>query len=184
VEVPYFSPIINGFEQCGKIIYCINTKNNYSIYDPVSGSKKVVIVPQLEGKVYSGKEARLAGYFKTDGFEERRKKAGLVLKYIPYHEKVYHLGMVKISKDLVGFISSIDFRSTDIMVEIIHVNTGKYIESVKLPVGKNFFKGLSMVGPGFNQTFFCYDKQVYIWQDVDDDFETITCFGVLKKEKK
>ncbi len=182
VDIPYFCPIVNGFEQSGKIVYCINTRNNYVVFDPANGSKKNVSVPQLKEKVYTEKEAQLAGYFKTDGFEERRKKAGLVLRYTPYHEKVFHLGMMNVGENLLGFISSIDFGSNTIDVDVIQAKTGEFVETVKLPAGKSFFKGLSMAGPGFNQSYFCYDKNVYIWQDVNDEYETITCLGVLKKD--
>ncbi len=182
VDFPYFIPMVSGFQQNGKIIYSINTKNIYTIYDPLDGSKKVVPVPKLKGKLFSENDAKLAGYFKTDGFEERKKKSGLVIRYSPHHEKVYHLGMHNVGENQLGFISDLNCESMLMQIDIFNCQTGKYIKQVNLPVGKNFTSAISIYGPGFRHTFFDFDRGVYIWQDVNNEFETITCLGVLEKD--
>lgn len=176
----YFTPIINGFEQNGSIIYSINTQNSYTIYYPKTATQKRITVPQLKDRLYTLEEARKTGYFKSDGIEERWKKRGLIAHYTPYHKETFHLGMLKTGPDTIGFISELNCKTMILRVDIFQTQTGKPITNIQIPAGYNFTRSINLGGPGYRLSFIDYPSKTYIWQDYSPDFETITKCSRIK----
>lgn len=180
--INYFTPAVYGFEKKGKLLYTITTKNKYFIYDLKNKKEKPIDLSYLKGRIFKADDAQKAGYYRSDGWEERRLKNGLKINYVPYDKEIYHLGMYDVGIDKIGFVGDINLSEMQIRLDILNFETGEYLESIRLPVGKNFLKGIEAFGPQWRHSFFDYAKGVYVWEDKDENsLESITILTKFKR---
>jgi predicted transposase YbfD/YdcC len=181
--IDYFTPAVYGFEKKGKLLYTITTENKYFIYDLKNKIDKSINLSYLKGKIFKADDAQKAGYYRSDGLEEKRYlKTGLKINYVPYDKEIYHLGMYDVGIDKIGIVGDINLSEMQIRLDILNFEIGEYFESIKLPIGKNFLKGISKFGPQFRPSFFDYAKGVYVWEDKDkNSLESITILTKFKR---
>ena len=180
--IDYFTPAVYGFEKKGKLLYTITTENKYSIYNLKNKKEKSIDLSYLKGKIFKTDDAQKAGYYRSDGWEEKKAKTGFKINYVPYDKEIYHLGMYDVGIDKIGIVGGINLSEMQIRLDILNFEVGEYFESIKLPIGKNFLKGISLFGPGFRPSFFDYAKGVYVWEDKDkNSLESITILTKFKR---
>jgi len=169
-----------GFAKNGKLYWSDVTKNQYFIHDPGKGETARVPLLYLKKKRFTKKDAVKAGsYMNRYNEKDFFKKFGKKFVYLPYPEDQYYFGLYDIGSDKIGIVGAVDLDRVEIRLDIF--DTGhRYIESVRLPVGKPFLKSLEdFAFEGF-KTYIDIDKGVLIQSAIREDdgnlFVRITTF--------
>ncbi|MFX0011290.1 MAG: hypothetical protein ACFE9R_13320 [Candidatus Hermodarchaeota archaeon] len=161
-----FLPAGFGFVKNKKLYYSVNIENGYYVYDIERGTKITVKLDYLKEKIFSLEDAKIIGFYKSDGWEERLyRKKGIKVRYIPFFGKLYHFGIYDVGKNEIGIIGDIDINKMHMRLDIFFAESSEYKESFWLPIGKNFLNGFSRMGPAFFPIYINIQKGIYIWED-------------------
>ncbi len=183
----YFIPKVFCFTKKDKIYFTESTKQGYYIYNLKNNKKQFIKIPWLKKKNFTDKDALNIGTHKKEHYAiTRKKRGGLKGKtfYKSFKEKSpYLVWLLNIEQDKLAIISNVDTDKKILYVDFIKADTGKYIESVKLPMGAHFSLTLYESRPSFPQLYINYEKRLYIYGDKDDDWNELVRYCKFKVNK-
>ncbi len=165
-----------GFEKEGKIYFANGGERQYFVYDLNNESLAAINLDYLQGKKYSDDEARIVGYYKSDGWEERfyaEFNQKILYKALP--DKIYYFGFYDVGENKIGIAGDLDLKRMKFRLDIFNANSREYLESIWLPIGHGFFRHLYSDALDFFNERINVDKGIYIWLDLEgEDLEFTT----------
>ncbi len=165
-----------GFEKEGKIYFANGGERQYFVYDLNNESLTAINLDYLQGKKYSDDEARIVGYYKSDGWEERfykdfKKK--ILYKALP--DKIYHFGFYDVGENKIGIAGDLDLKRMKFRLDVFNANSREYLGSIWLPIGHGFFRQLHSDERDFFRERINVDRGIYVWLDLEgEDLEFTT----------
>lgn len=179
-----------GFYKDNKIYLSISSENKLFIYDLQKKEKKVVVLNFLKGTNYTKEVVQKMGqYFRSDESNKRWSNLKyLKNEYIPFGEKIYHLGMYDVGKNIIGFIGKINHHTMEMRLDVFNTNDLKYEKSIWFPIVNSILWSWAQFKRLGYFTFFDIDKHIFINFDSKTvgDYEpyvNIMRFELIKQKK-
>jgi len=171
-----------GFEKNGKVYWSDSTKPYYYFYDLSKDEIGKVGLTYLKERVFSKKEAAIAGMYKNKYEGEKfKKKFGSEFVYLPFKGNAYYWGLYDVGMNKIGIIGDIDLDNFKIRLDIF-TTSYKYVESYLLPVGWGFFNSLSNSPYSMPKMYFDWDNRIYLYHDRTEEDEE-NCVKYIKFKK-
>jgi hypothetical protein len=171
-----------GFFKDGKIYYTSPTENRIYCYELDNKTTSALALSHLEPRLFTAEEAERFGYFKTNGYKfvgpKKKKRV-----YVPYSGPLYHHGMYDIGNGKIGLVGRLDLETMKYRLDVIDLNSLKYLHSIWFPVSYGFKSLHTRSGRGEIKTLFDVDKGVYVWQDIEKEGEELTTMVKITKFK-
>jgi hypothetical protein len=165
-----------GFEKEGKIYFAHGGERQYFVYDLNNESLAAINLDYLQGKKYSDNEARIVGYYKSNGWEEKfYKDFKQKVLYRALPDKIYYFGFYDVGENKIGIAGDLDLERMKFRLDVFNANSREYLGSIWLPIGHGFFRHLHSDDRDFFRERINVDRGIYIWLDLEgEDLEFTT----------
>ena len=167
-------PSSSGFEKEGKIYYSRGEENKCYVYDLFNNRTDVFELTYLKSKKFSVEDNKKLGYYKTTGWQEKSTKTGIKLKYVTYPDDIYYFGIYDVGENKIGVVGDLDLDKMKFRLDIINMDSFKYIESIWLPIDWGFKRNICCGARGILQSYINIDKGIHLYTGADEDGEMIT----------
>ena len=144
----------------------------------------------LKGTNYTKEVVQKMGqYFRSDESNKRWSNLKyLKNEYIPFGEKIYHLGMYDVGKNKIGFIGKINHHTKEFRLDVFNINDLEYEKSIWFPIVNSILWSWAQFKRLGYFTFFDIDKHIFINFDSKTvgDYEpyvNIMRFELIKQKK-
>lgn len=172
-----------GFAKNGKLYWSDVTKKQYFVHDLEKQETSRVPLLYLKKKQFTKKDAVKAGSYMNSFFEKRAlKKYGKKYVYLPFPGDRYYFGLYDTGSDKIGIVGDIDLDRIEIRLDIFDTNH-RYIESIRLPVGKPYLRSLEDISFESYTIYIDIDKGILILDENREDDDNLFVRIITFKRK-